>query len=116
MAWDEGLAQLLRNDLAAEVIAEKRMFGVLAFLLNGHMVCGIHRGGAMFRVGKAKKAAALALPGVTPMMFSGRPMTGMVGCSDEACADDVRRAALLVLALECVRTLPPKVAKPPKTR
>jgi hypothetical protein len=108
MACDEGLAQLMRDDLAAEPVREKKMFGGLAFLLNGHMVCGIHRGGAMFRVGKPNEAAALAVPGVTPMMFTGRPMSGMVDCSDEACADDARRGALMALALGFVRALPPK--------
>ncbi|HEX9859375.1 MAG TPA: TfoX/Sxy family protein, partial [Paracoccaceae bacterium] len=66
MAWDEGLAQLLRDDLAADpaggAVTEKKMFGGLAFLLHGHMVCGIHKGGAMFRVGKPNEAAALAVP------------------------------------------------------
>jgi hypothetical protein len=54
MAYDLGLAQLLRDDLVGEKISEKKMFGGLAFLLNGHMVCGLHKGGAMFRVGKER--------------------------------------------------------------
>ena len=108
MPWDEGLAQLLRDDLAAEAVTEKKMFGGLAFLLNGHMVCGIHKGGAMFRVGKPNEAAALAVPGASPMMFTGRPMSGMVDCSDEACADDGRRGRLMALSLSFVQALPPK--------
>lgn len=108
MPWDEGLAQLMRDDLAGEPVTERKMFGGLAFLLNGHMVCGIHKGGAMFRVGKPNEAAALAVPGASPMMFTGRPMTGMVDCSDEACADDARRARLMALALGFTRALPPK--------
>lgn len=108
MAWDEGLAQLLRDDLAGQPVAEKKMFGGLAFLLGGHMVCGIHKGGAMFRVGKPNWSAALAVEGVSPMMFTGRPMAGMVDCSDAACADDARRGVLMGLALGFVRGLPPK--------
>ena len=108
MPWDEGLAQLLRDDLAAEAVTEKKMFGGLAFLLNGHMVCGIHKGGAMFRVGKPNEAAALAVPGASPMMFTGRPMSGMVDCSDDACADDARRGRLMALSLSFVQALPPK--------
>ena len=108
MPWDEGLAQLMRDDLAAEPVTEKKMFGGLAFLLNGHMVCGIHKGGAMFRVGKPNEAEALAVPGASPMMFAGRPMSGMVDCSDEACADDTRRGRLMALSLGFVRALPPK--------
>ena len=114
MAFDAGLAQLLRDDLAGAPVEEKRMFGGLAFLLDGHMVCGVHTGGAMFRVGKDRHDAALAIPGATPMMFTGRPMSSMVDCSDEACVDDVRRGQLMALALATVRALPPKVAKPGK--
>ncbi len=114
MAYDAGLAQLLREDLIGEPFAEKKMFGGLAFLIGGHMVCGIHKGGAMFRVGKTGYPLALAVPGVTPMMFTGRPMGGMVDCSDDACIDDARRSRLMMLALQAVRALPPKVAKPKK--
>ncbi|MEZ5886284.1 MAG: TfoX/Sxy family protein [Paracoccaceae bacterium] len=108
MAWDEGLAQLMREDLAGEAITEKKMFGGLAFLMNGHMVCGIHKGGAMFRVGKPNEAAALAIPGAAPMMFTGKPMAGMVDFSDEATADDARRGQVMKLALGFVKGLPPK--------
>lgn len=108
MAWDEGLAQLMRDDLAGEPVVEKKMFGGLAFLLNGHMVCGIHKGGAMFRVGKPNEAEALSVPGARPMMFTGRAMAGMIDLSDEATADDARRGRVMGLALAFVRSLPPK--------
>ena len=108
MPWEEGLAQLMRDDLAGEPVTEKKMFGGLAFLLNGHLVCGIHKGGAMFRVGKPNEAAALSIPGATPMMFTGKPMSGMVDLSDEATADDVRRGKVMAMALGFVKGLPPK--------
>ncbi|MFM2354896.1 MAG: hypothetical protein RLZZ528_632 [Pseudomonadota bacterium] len=108
MAWDEGLAQLMRDDLAEYPVTERKMFGGLAFLLNGHMVCGIHRGGAMFRVGKPNEVAALSVPGASPMMFTGKSMSGMIDLSDEATADDDRRGRVMALALGFVRALPPK--------
>ena len=61
MAFDKDIADLLRADLAGHQVAEQKMFGGLAFMLNGHMVCGMHKGGAMFRVGKERTAAALAV-------------------------------------------------------
>jgi TfoX/Sxy family transcriptional regulator of competence genes len=114
MAFDPGLAQLLREHLTGLGVEEKKMFGGLAFLMNGHMVCGVHKGGAMFRVGRAQYDQALAIDGVAPMMFTNRPMVGMVHCSDAACADDVRRGRLMALSLATVKALPPKVAKPRK--
>ena len=60
MAYDDGLAELLREDLAdiATRIEEKRMFGGLCFMLDGHMLCGVHKGGGMFRVGKDNEEEA----------------------------------------------------------
>lgn len=108
MAWDEGLAQLMRDDLADLPVSERKMFGGLAFMMNGHMICGIHKGGAMFRVGKANAAAALAIPGAGPMMFTGKPMGGMIDFSDDATADDALRGRIMALALDFVKSLPPK--------
>ena len=114
MAFDPGLAQILRDDLAGEPVVEKKMFGGLCFLSGGHMICGLHKGGTMYRVGKESYASAIALPGVQPMLMGGRPMAAMVTLSLSDSADDSLRAPVLALALAAVRTLPPKVAKPKK--
>ncbi len=91
------------------------MFGGLCFLTpGGHMICGLHKGGSMYRVGKESYARALALPGVRPMLMGDRPMAAMVELSLDDSADDARRAPVLALALATVRDLPPKVAKPAK--
>lgn len=109
MAYDDGLAALMRDDLVGEDgITEKTMFGGVAFLLHGNMVCGVHSGGAMFRVGKPDEGAARAVDGAGPMMFSGRPMGGMIDVTDEAMADDSRRGTWLAMALAHARSLPPK--------
>jgi TfoX/Sxy family transcriptional regulator of competence genes len=114
MTYDPGLAQTLRDALADHPITEQKMFGGLAFLLNGHMVCGVHKGGAMVRVGKDHYAEALTLQGVSPMMFTGKPMAAMVDVAETAVEDDGLRGQLLGMALSTVRALPPKVAKPRK--
>jgi TfoX/Sxy family transcriptional regulator of competence genes len=114
MAFDPGLAQTLRDALADLPITEKKMFGGLAFRLHGHMICGVHKGGAMVRVGKEHYAAALTLTGVSPMMFTGKPMVAMVDVTDDTVEDDALRGQLLGMALATVRALPPKVAKPKK--
>ncbi len=116
MAYDEYLAQTLRQDLTGEGIVEKKMFGGIAFMFDGNMVCGIHKGGAMFRVGKENHARAVALPGVGEMLFTGRAMTGMVDASPDAMADDAIRADLMAMSLAAARAMPPKLAKPAKKR
>jgi TfoX/Sxy family transcriptional regulator of competence genes len=109
MAYDEGLAELMREELGErDGLTERRMFGGLAFLVHGNMVCGVHRGGGMFRVGKEREAEALALTGVGPMQFTGRKMGGLVEVTDAGMGDDGIRAALMRLSLDHVATLPPK--------
>ena len=109
MPYDESLAEILRADLAdLPRLEEKRMFGGLCFMVEGHMLCGVHKGGGMFRVGKPREDAALAIDGVTEMAFTGRKMGGFVEVSDDAMADDKKRARLIALALENLRGLPPR--------
>ncbi|WP_270730219.1 TfoX/Sxy family protein [Shimia sp. Alg240-R146] len=109
MPYDEGHATLMREELLdIEGITEKRMFGGLCFLLHGNMVCGVHKGGGMARVGKSREAEALEIDGVDPLSFTGRPMGGMVDISEDLLADDDRRAEVIALALTNARSLPPK--------
>jgi len=109
MAYDEGLAQQMREVLADRPdITEKSMFGGRAFLLNGNMVCGVHRDGGMARVGKANEARARAMPGTGPMMFTGRAMGGMVALDEDLMADPGRLGRILDLALGFAGALPPK--------
>ena len=109
MAYDEGLAALLRADLVWRGnLAERRMFGGLCFMLEGNMVCGTYRDGGMYRVGKLNAPAALALPHVRPMTMTGRPMRGVVEADRPAIEDRDLRGRLLALALEFVAGLPAK--------
>lgn len=113
MAYDPGMADQMREDLHRiggdlPGLTERRMFGGLCFLLNGNMVCGVHAGGAMFRVGKEREAGALAVPGAAPLSFTGRPMGGMVETDDAGFADDDARGQLTALALAHAQSLPPK--------
>ncbi len=109
MAYDEGLADLFRDDLVdAGRVEEKRMFGGLCFMLDGHMLCGVHKDGGMFRVGKERHETALAMEGVSEMAFTGRKMGGLVEVTEAVMADDAARARLLALAMENVHTLPPR--------
>ena len=109
MPHDPGMADQMREDLGdLPGLSEKRMFGGLCFLLHGNMVCGVHRDGAMFRVGKAQEAAALAVAGVAPLSFTGRPMGGMVEMDAGAFADDDARRAVTAMASAHAASLPPK--------
>lgn len=109
MAFSEQHAQILRDALSdLSGVTEKKMFGGLCFMLNGNMLCGVHKGGGMARVGKDNEPAALKVEGVAPLSFTGRRMGGMVDVSEAAIEHDGIRDAVLTLAKEFVESLPAK--------
>src|SRR5262245_2784345 len=79
MPYNEVLAQRVRTALAAhDTVDEKKMFGGLTFMLNGHMCCGIVRDELMVRVGPDQFPDAIVQPHAREMDFTGRPMRGMI--------------------------------------
>jgi TfoX/Sxy family transcriptional regulator of competence genes len=79
VAYNEDLADRVREVLPrGEPVTERRMFGGLAFMLGGHMFCGIVKDALMVRLGPEAADRALDQPHVRPMDFTGRPMKGMV--------------------------------------
>jgi TfoX/Sxy family transcriptional regulator of competence genes len=109
MAFDEGLAQRLRERLAGTGgVAERRMFGGLSFLADGHLCVGVMGEELIARVGPDATPAALERPGSRLFDFTGRPMKGWVTVSPGALEDDDALAGWVELALAYVRTLPPK--------
>ena len=109
MAYDEGHAQILRDLLSqTDGITEKKMFGGLCFMQNGNMLCGVHKDGGMFRVGKENEEAALTINGVDPLSFTGRKMGGMVDISEDTLGDENALLSLLSLADTFVGKMPSK--------
>lgn len=108
MAYDEALAERVREVVAgAAGLSERKMFGGLAFMLDGHMCCGIVGDRLMLRLGADLAEEALARPHVEPMDFTGRPMTGMVYVAPEGLGGGELRS-WVERAARHVRTLPPK--------
>ena len=79
MAYDEALASRIRESLRdRRDVTERKMFGGLAFLVTGHMCCGIVGRDLMVRVGREDYESALSEKHARRMDFTGRPMRGMV--------------------------------------
>jgi len=110
MAYDEDLAQRLRDLLTDEKgIAEKKMFGGLAFLQHGNMsVSASRNGGLLARIDPADTDAALASPHVARMEMRGRTMDGWITVAPEGLKSKREVAAWTHRSLSFVRTLPPK--------
>jgi hypothetical protein len=115
MARDPGLEALLTEDLAdLGGLATAAMFGGLAWMWQGHLLCGARSDGVMVRLGKGNDGWALALPGSDHLRAGERVMDGWVRVTPETAGDDTLRRKLLEAAVAFVRALPPKVAKPKK--
>ncbi|MDX1374319.1 MAG: TfoX/Sxy family protein [Burkholderiales bacterium] len=109
MAYDEALAARVRARLAgARGLSERRMFGGLCFLVNGHMCAGVVGATLMLRVGPERYAEALARPHAREMDFTGRPLKGMVYVDPPGIAGAAALGRWLDLALAFVRSQPAK--------
>jgi TfoX/Sxy family transcriptional regulator of competence genes len=109
MAYSEELATRVRAAFPAETqVQERKMFGGLAFLLGGHMGCGILGDRLMVRVPPQEHEQTLSEPHVKVMDFTGKPMRGFIYVepagieSEAALAQWVRRGAAFA------SSLPPK--------
>ena len=109
MAYDEELAARIRSHLAGrDDVTERKMFGGIAFMVGGHMCCGVTGDDLMLRLGAEGADAALEDPHARPMDFTGRPMTGFVYVAPEGTTSERDLGSWIDRALELVTALPPK--------
>jgi len=109
VARDEGLEELVREEIEAEAgVSEQRMFGGIAWLLDGNLLCAASQRGLLVRLGKGLDGWALETPGIASAVMGGRTMEGWVRASADAFGDDTLRRRLFDSALAFVRTLSPK--------
>lgn len=112
MAFDEGLAERIREVLGPRAqLTERRMFGGLAFLLDGKMFVGISGTRLMARVGTQHYEDALALPHVCVMDFTGKPLKGYVYVEPPGLAEDRDLAAWVNWCASHAASLPARKAK-----
>ncbi len=116
MSADPDLVSSMRALLAAAGnVTEMKMFGGIAFMLNGNMLASSSKRGLMLRVGKDQAPLALTHPGTHQIEMRGRPMEGYIRV-DPAGLDDNDLREWLELATSFVKTLPAKISKPKAKR
>lgn len=109
MAYDETLAARVRDLLSgSEELAEKKMFGGIAFLLSGNMCCGVNRDELIVRLDPDQTEEALEDPHVRLFDMTGRPMKGwlLVAPGGVSADDDLR--VWVGRGADFARSLPPK--------
>ncbi len=110
MAYDEDLANRIRALLGTEPrVDEKRMFGGLAFLINGNMsVAASGRGGLMVRVPPDETEKLLTGEHVEPMVMAGRETRGWLRVSDDGVRTKRQLQAWVTRGVDYAKSLPPK--------
>jgi TfoX/Sxy family transcriptional regulator of competence genes len=90
VAYDEDLANRIREVIAGETaVTEKRMFGGLAFLVNGNLaVSASGRGGILLRVDPVETDALVAEAHAERAVMGGRTMDGWLRVDVDALPDD----------------------------
>jgi TfoX/Sxy family transcriptional regulator of competence genes len=109
MAYDEALADRIRELLAGETgVEEKKMFGGLAFLVRGNMaVAASGQGGLLARVEPAESEELLESTPAEEMVMRGRPMTGWLRL-DSTDVEGDELAGWVERCLAYARSLPAK--------
>lgn len=112
MAYDPGLAQRVRDALAERSgVTERKMFGGLAFMLNGNMFVGILGATLLARVGPTRHQEALSMKHVREMDFTGRPMRGYVFVDPKGLIEDHQLEFWVSWCSSFAATLPRRVKK-----
>jgi TfoX/Sxy family transcriptional regulator of competence genes len=110
MAYDEGLANRIREAVAGEPgVTEKRMFGGLAFLVHGNMaVSASGQGGLLVRIDPSDAEKLTRRPGARRFEMRGREMDGWLGIDSEVVASDEDLQAWVDIGVAYARSLPAK--------
>jgi len=118
MAYDEDLAERIRSLLEGEPgLSEKKMFGGLAFLVNGNMaVAASGQGGIMLRVDPAQTEALLDEPRILRVVMRGREMDGWLRIDPAAVVADAAFEAWVRRGVDYARSLPAKPGSSPRAR
>jgi hypothetical protein len=110
VAYDEELAERIRERVAGEAgLTEKRMFGGLAFLINGNMaVSASSQGGMLLRVDPAQTEELITAPHARRFEMRGREMDGWLRIDPAAVDTDAELARWVSVGVAYARSLPPK--------
>ena len=110
MAYDEDLAYRIRELVAAERgVEEKRMFGGLAFLINGNMsVAASGQGGLLVRVPRDETDKLVARDHVKPMVMAGREARGWLRVTSEGVKTKRQLRSWVTRGVDYAKSLPSK--------
>ena len=110
MAYDEELAERIREQLAGEAgVSEQKMFGGLAFLIGGNMaIAASGQGGLLVRADPEQSDTLVATTNARLMEMRGREMRGWLRVDSEDVRTKHELAKWVELGSAYARSLPAK--------
>jgi hypothetical protein len=110
MAYDEHLANRIRELVSNESgLTEQKMFGGLAFLINGNMaVSASGQGGLLLRVDPEETDDLCAKPHAEPFVMRGRAMQGWLRVAPEGLKTKKQLERWVARGAGYARSLPSK--------
>jgi TfoX/Sxy family transcriptional regulator of competence genes len=109
MAYSEQLAERIRDALDGRPgLVERKMFGGVAWMLEGNMACGVIGEDLLVRLAREDAAIALTEEAVGPMEFTGRQMRGFVLVDGGAVTEDDELSRWVDAGADFALSLPSK--------
>ena len=110
MAYDEDLANRIRELVLSEPgVTEQKMFGGLAFLINGNMsVSASGQGGLLLHVDPDETDSLLAKPHAHPFEMRGRTMQGWLRVDAEGIKTKAQLQRWVTRGVDYAKSLPKK--------
>ncbi len=110
MTYDEDLAARVRDCVQRESgLSEQKMFGGLAFLINGNMAVAVSaQGGLLLRVDPEQTEALADRPLAARFVMRGREMNGWLRVDPRAVQEEDGLERWVQVGVTYARSLPPK--------
>ena len=109
MASDPKLVARLDAMLARRSgVEQRKMFGGVAYMLNGNVCVGVHRNSLIVRAGERQAGTLLRRTHVRPMDITGKPLRGWIMVQPDGLRRKADLACYVDAALEFVAALPAK--------
>jgi TfoX/Sxy family transcriptional regulator of competence genes len=109
MAYSEELAHRIRDVVGGRNgVTERKMFGGVAWMVDGNMACGVIGEDLMVRLDRDDAERALDEAHVGPMEFTGRKMGGFVIVDSAGIADAPGLSRWVDVGADFAASLPAK--------
>jgi TfoX/Sxy family transcriptional regulator of competence genes len=109
VAYSEQLARRIRDVIGArDAVTERKMFGGVAWMVDGNMACGTMGDDLLVRLDREDADRILAEPHVRLMRMGGRTMRGFFAVGAAAIADDAELVRWIDAGAAYAASLPPK--------